>query len=114
MDDKRLYISDDDKLIAGVCGGLADKINTDPTIVRLLYVLGTFLTGLWFGCLAYYLLTLFMPVREDSTWRQYHSCKKVKSVFLYSLVVIVTYSPILLGALYLIAIILGISLICLI
>jgi phage shock protein C len=32
-------------MIAGVCAGLADYLNIDPTVVRLLFVLGFFLAG---------------------------------------------------------------------
>ena len=37
---KRLYRSRNDRMIAGVCGGLAEYFAVDPTIVRLLFVLG--------------------------------------------------------------------------
>ena len=37
--------SRDDKMIAGVCGGLASYFNIDSTIVRLLFVLAVFLGG---------------------------------------------------------------------
>ncbi len=40
---KRLYRSFTNKMIAGVCGGVADYFNIDPTVVRLLFVLGFFL-----------------------------------------------------------------------
>ena len=114
MNDNKVYISDSEKIISGVCGGLADKMNIDPTIVRVVVVILSFVTGFWITCLAYYLFTLFMPTREDDVWRELHSTKKVKNVFLYSLVVFVVYSPILLGALYLMAIAMGITMACLI
>jgi phage shock protein C len=44
METKKLYRSRTDRMIAGVCGGLADFFNIDPTIVRLIFVL-LFLTG---------------------------------------------------------------------
>lgn len=37
---KRIYRSRNDRMIAGVCGGLAQYFAVDPTIVRLLFVLG--------------------------------------------------------------------------
>jgi phage shock protein C len=40
---KKLYRSDTEYVIGGVCGGLADYLGMDPTIVRLLFVLGAFL-----------------------------------------------------------------------
>ncbi len=41
---KKLYRSTKERMIAGVCGGLADYLKLDPTLVRLLFVL-TFLFG---------------------------------------------------------------------
>ena len=35
----RLYRSSTDKVLAGVCGGLGDYFNIDPTIIRVIYVL---------------------------------------------------------------------------
>lgn len=40
---KRLYRSRDNRMIAGVAGGLAAYLNVDPTIIRLLWVLALFL-----------------------------------------------------------------------
>ena len=42
---KRLYRSESDKMIAGVCGGLADYFRIDPVIVRLSFVLLVLLAG---------------------------------------------------------------------
>jgi len=39
---KRLYRSKDDRMIAGVCAGLADYFEADPTLIRLLSVIGVF------------------------------------------------------------------------
>ncbi len=46
---KRLHISDDDKVIAGVCGGLSESIGLDANIIRLIFVISIFfgLAGLW-------------------------------------------------------------------
>lgn len=44
-DYKTLTRSKSDRMIAGVCAGLADYLNVDPTVVRLLFVLGFFLAG---------------------------------------------------------------------
>ena len=48
------------KILFGVCSGLADWLNTDPTLVRRVFVAGTFLTGsllLW----VYLILALVLP-----------------------------------------------------
>lgn len=39
---RTLYRSKSNRMIAGVCAGLADYLNVDPTVVRLLFVLGFF------------------------------------------------------------------------
>ena len=39
MDGKRLYRSKKDRMICGVCGGIANYFNIDPTLVRLAFVL---------------------------------------------------------------------------
>ncbi|HLQ72697.1 MAG TPA: PspC domain-containing protein [Bacillota bacterium] len=41
---RKLYRSDDDRMIAGVLGGLADFFGIDATIIRLLFVAGTLLS----------------------------------------------------------------------
>lgn len=42
MDVRRLYKSDTDKMICGVCGGIGEFLNVDPTLVRLLWAILTF------------------------------------------------------------------------
>ncbi len=37
MEPKRLYRSTDDRMIAGVCGGLAEYFNIDPVIIRIIF-----------------------------------------------------------------------------
>jgi len=58
-DNKRLYRSKDDRMIAGVCAGLASYIEIDPTIIRLLFVLGLFAGGATFW--AYLVMMLVVP-----------------------------------------------------
>lgn len=40
-----LHLSETDKNIAGVCGGIAETVNLDSTIIRLIWVLGTLLSA---------------------------------------------------------------------
>ena len=42
---KKLYRSTMDKKMAGICGGLGEYLNVDPTVMRILFVAGFFLTG---------------------------------------------------------------------
>ena len=56
---KRLYRSKTDRRIAGVCGGLAAYFNLDPSLVRLLAVLGLILAGGTFW--AYIIMAIVIP-----------------------------------------------------
>ena len=59
---RRLYRSQTEKMIAGVCGGLGEVLDVDPTIVRVVFVLLALLAG--HGILLYIILWLIMP-RQD-------------------------------------------------
>ena len=59
MENKKLYKSKTNKKIAGVCGGLAEYLNIDATIVRLVWILATLFVGC--GILAYIIALLVMP-----------------------------------------------------
>ena len=50
-----------DRMIAGVCGGLAEWLGWDPTVVRVLYVLVSILSAAFPGILVYLLLWIIMP-----------------------------------------------------
>jgi len=56
---KRLVRSTNDRKIAGVCAGLADYFDLDPTIIRVLWVLAFFCAGT--GLLAYIILWIAVP-----------------------------------------------------
>ena len=62
---RMLYRSPSDKLVGGVCGGLAEYLGWNPVIVRVAWVVATFAT--WGGgLLAYILLALFLPVGTNT------------------------------------------------
>lgn len=61
MEYKRLYRSNRDAMLGGVCGGLADYFNLDPTIVRLLFVLLAFVTAFAPVFLIYLILWVVVP-----------------------------------------------------
>jgi len=42
---KQLYRSRDERMIAGVCGGLGEYFDIDPTVIRLIFVFGSIITG---------------------------------------------------------------------
>jgi phage shock protein PspC (stress-responsive transcriptional regulator) len=56
--EKKLYRSSTNKTIAGVCGGIAQYLNIDPTIVRVIWALVS-LSGA--GLLAYLICALIIP-----------------------------------------------------
>ena len=53
------------KYIAGVCGGIAQRINMDPTLFRVLFVVALIATGGSVPLIAYILFAIFMPPPED-------------------------------------------------
>ena len=57
---KRL-VKSPQKMIFGVCSGIADYFNLDPTIVRLGWVLLTALTGFVLGIVAYVIAAVVIP-----------------------------------------------------
>ena len=62
--EKRLYRNEHDKVVAGVSSGLADYLQVDITIVRLLFVLSTlFLAG--GGLIVYLVMWIVVPVNND-------------------------------------------------
>ncbi len=58
---KRLYLSNTEKKIAGVCGGLGEYFDVDPTIVRLLFIILCFATGIFPFILGYILCWIIAP-----------------------------------------------------
>ena len=58
---RRLYKYNENKMIGGVCGGIAEYFGIDPTVVRLAWVLFCVLGGS--GILAYILAAIVMPRR---------------------------------------------------
>ena len=65
---KRLFRSVDDRMIAGVCAGVADYFDIDPTLVRLLFVLGFFVTGsglFWAYVIMMIVVPEYVPASQD-------------------------------------------------
>ncbi len=65
---KRLYRSRNDRILGGVCSGIANYFEIDPVIIRLLWVLLTFAMG--FGILAYVIAWIIIP--EEPSPKQKH------------------------------------------
>lgn len=58
---KPLQRSSAKKVLAGVCGGLADWLGWDPTLVRILYVAVSIFSAAFPGILVYIILWIVMP-----------------------------------------------------
>lgn len=56
---KRLYKSSTDKKVCGVCGGIANYFDVDPTVIRLIWVIFTLAGGS--GLIAYIIAAIIMP-----------------------------------------------------
>jgi phage shock protein PspC (stress-responsive transcriptional regulator) len=53
------------RLIAGVVGGLAEYFRVDPTLLRVIYVVGSIVSAAFPGMLVYVLLWLLIPEADD-------------------------------------------------
>lgn len=62
---KKLYLSDTDKKIAGVCGGIGEVFNVDSTIVRAIAVLFAAITAFFPVIVAYIILWAIIPRRPQ-------------------------------------------------
>ena len=58
---KKLYRSARDKKLAGVCGGIGDYLDIDPTLIRLGWIVLTVLTGIVPGVIGYIIAAIVMP-----------------------------------------------------
>lgn len=63
MENKRLYKAEKNKKICGVCGGIGDYLNIDPTIIRLLWIIAVFFFGT--GLLVYIICAFIMPNKSE-------------------------------------------------
>jgi phage shock protein C len=61
---KRLYRSSTNKIIGGVCGGIAEYFDVDPVLVRLITVLVALTTGI--GFVAYIIALIIIPKGDES------------------------------------------------
>lgn len=64
---KRLYRSGKNKILGGICGGLGDYFDMDPTLVRLIWIILT-LISLGAGILAYLIAWVIMPKNPKHRW----------------------------------------------
>lgn len=63
MGSKKLYRSRNNRMLAGICGGIAEYMEWDATLVRILF----FLSGI--GPLSYFILAVIIPNDPNSSWQ---------------------------------------------
>ena len=61
--EKKLYRSRENRMLGGICGGIGEYLNVDPTVVRLLWVLFTFVGAS--GLLAYLICLVIIPENPE-------------------------------------------------
>lgn len=64
---KKLYRSANNRVLGGVCGGMGEYLNVDPTIIRLVWILFA-LTGV--GLIFYLLAWLVIPRNPKHKWKK--------------------------------------------
>lgn len=63
MEHKKLYLSDHDKKISGVCGGLGEYFDIDSTLIRLVWVILALPTAIFGAVLIYIVAAAIIPRR---------------------------------------------------
>ena len=63
---KKIYRSVSDRKISGVCGGLAEYLNVDATVIRIIWAIISLFT-LFAGIAAYLICTLLIPEKPDNS-----------------------------------------------
>ena len=64
MKKKKLYRSKENRVIAGVFGGLGDYFDTDPVLLRLAWLVIVVFTGFAPGIIAYIVAALIVPIKS--------------------------------------------------
>lgn len=58
---KKLYRSEENKMLLGVCGGIGEYTGVDPSVVRIIWTILTVVTGVMPGIVAYLLCAIIIP-----------------------------------------------------
>ncbi|MFC4768325.1 PspC domain-containing protein [Effusibacillus consociatus] len=61
---KKLFRSRKNSMIAGVCGGIADYLGVDATVIRVVYVLLSLLTAAFPGLVVYIIMLFIIPSEQ--------------------------------------------------
>ena len=76
--DKKLKRSSTDRIIAGVCGGVGEYFNIDPVIIRIIWVLLSFMPG-GPGFLAYLICALIIPEDDGVIYQNDDNRSKINT-----------------------------------
>lgn len=60
----KLFKMEKGKKIAGICAGVADSFKMDVTLIRLIFIFATVLTGIWPGVVTYLAAWYLLPEKE--------------------------------------------------
>lgn len=63
---KKLYRSEENKIVSGILGGIAEYIEIDPVVIRVLFVLITLFTGFFPGAIFYGVCLFIIPKKPIS------------------------------------------------
>jgi len=63
---KRLFRLKADRMLLGVCSGLGDYFNVDPTLIRLTWVFLSLVAGVIPGAVLYFLAAIIIPEEEET------------------------------------------------
>ncbi len=72
---KKLYASPNKKL-CGVCAGIADYLNVDPTLVRAVAIIIAIYTAIVVALIAYFVMALIIPKAPDNYYQLYNNTSK--------------------------------------
>ena len=61
---KKLYRSKNNRMLLGVCGGLGDYLNTDPSVIRLIFVI-LCIISMGVGIIGYFVAALIVPEKAE-------------------------------------------------
>jgi len=62
--EKKLYLSDTNKIIGGVCGGIGEYLGVDPTVVRLVWAVLSVATAILGGIILYIIAMFIIPKKQ--------------------------------------------------
>ncbi|PIR69186.1 MAG: PspC domain-containing protein [Candidatus Niyogibacteria bacterium CG10_big_fil_rev_8_21_14_0_10_46_36] len=66
MTHKKLYKSEENKVFAGIIGGLGEYFDIDPVILRVIWVLAVIFTGIFPGIFAYIIFLFIVPPKHHT------------------------------------------------